>query len=170
MFTFLLSLFLHMGPAPSKKSRSLLKSYQENLNKCANRRRSARNFYLILSQDDDYFLEHFRISKNAFMAICSFIQSLGFYLPSERYKSRRRMVTVHHAVAMLLLFIGHGCSHKITGAFCEFAKETVCFHVSKMRSIFMTHVAPNCIRWPSSDEEIQKSSRIFLIEGILRMR
>ena len=52
----------------------------------ANRRRSARNFYLILSQDDDYFLEHFRISKlkNAFMAICSFIQSLGFYLPSER--------------------------------------------------------------------------------------
>ena len=30
MFTFLLSLFLHMGPAPLKKSRSLLKSYQEN--------------------------------------------------------------------------------------------------------------------------------------------
>ena len=36
----------------------------------ANRRRSARNFYLILSQDDDYFLEHFCISKNAFMTIC----------------------------------------------------------------------------------------------------
>ena len=77
------------------------------------------------------------------------------------------MVTIHHAVAMLLLFIGHGCSHKITGAFCGFAKETVCFHVSKMRSIFITHVAPNCIRWPSSDEEIQKIKQDFLDRGYI---
>ena len=77
------------------------------------------------------------------------------------------MVTVHHAIAMLLLFIGHGCSHKITGAFCGFAKETVRFHVSKMRSIFITHVAPNCIRWPSSDEEIQKIKQDFLDRGYI---
>ena len=56
---------------------------------------------------------------------------------------------------------------KITGAFCGFAKETVRFHVSKMCSIFITHVAPNCIRWPSSDEEIQKIKQDFLDRGYI---
>ena len=117
-----------------------------------NRKRSAQTFRLILSQDEQYFQDMFRISKSCFQAICSYIQGIGFYPPSRRYTSRRRMVTVAHALGMLLIFIGHGCNHNVTGAICGFAKQTTRLHLKKMKQIMLEHVVPNVIWWPAEGD------------------
>ena len=132
-----------------------------------NRRRSGHLFRLLLSQDEEYFQDHFRLSKACFQAICSYIQALGFYLPSQRYTSKRRMVTVAHALGMLLIFIGHGCNYRITGALCGFAKQTTRVHVNRMKQIVLDSVVPTCICWPSP-EEVDKIKADFFARGFIR--
>ena len=129
-----------------------------------NRKRSAEAFQLLVQQDAAYFMDHFRISKACFVAICSFIQRLGFYPPNMRYLARRREVTVAHALGMLLIFIGHGCSYKITGALCGFAKQTTMLHINRIRRIMLDAVVPACICWPS-DAEIEMIKADFLERG-----
>ena len=129
-----------------------------------NRKRSAEAFQLLVQQDAAYFMDHFRISKACFVAICSFIQRLGFYPPNMRYLARRREVTVAHALGMLLIFIGHGCSYKITGALCGFAKQTTRLHINRIRRIMLDAVVPACICWPS-DAEIEMIKADFLERG-----
>ena len=62
------------------------------------------------------------------------------------------MVTVPHALGMLLIFIGHGCNHNVTGAICGFAKQTTRLHLKKMKQIMLEHVVPNVIRWPAEGD------------------
>jgi hypothetical protein len=62
------------------------------------------------------------------------------------------MVTVGHSLAMLLIFIGHGCNFAITGALCGFSKQTTAFHVRKMMKIFVEHLFPMLVVWPKQEE------------------
>jgi hypothetical protein len=133
-----------------------------------NRRRCRDVLHMLILGDDLYFRDHFRISKACFMSICGRIQSHGFYTDSERYSRKRHMVTVVHALAMLLIHIGHGCNFNITGVLCGFAKQTCRVHVKRMKDILLEHIIPCCISWPGEDE-VKEIKKIFSFEVTYRI-
>jgi hypothetical protein len=131
-----------------------------------NRKRFRMLFEELMRNDETFFKDHFRISKPCFDSICQRIQSLGFYPDSARYSTKRHMVTVHHALGMLLIHIGHGCNFGLTGMLCGFSKQTTRIHVKKMKDIFIHEIVPLSIRWPSHDE-LELIKEDFFIRGCI---
>lgn len=118
-----------------------------------NRIRSKEVLKALVSNDDNFVKQHFRITKASFSAICEFIRSKGFYLPSPRYANRSHAITCEESLAMLLLYLGHGCSLLIVAAICGVAKQTASKHVRRMQGILLQHMVPQSIAWPSTAEE-----------------
>jgi hypothetical protein len=90
---------------------------------------------------------------------------IGFLSPSGRYTSRRKIITCPHALWMLLLYIGHGCSFKIVGAMCGYSKEAARFHILKMKGIFVDNIISSVIKWPTSEQEVAEIKQDFLVRS-----